>query len=199
MRPLVTNVSNLGTVTECELSGAPAVHADRIMARLIPTSASARSIRRRSRTAGLGERRCIASVSIAPLRGSHPSFRWMEGSSIECWRISICDAHGLMPLDLNRGSTYNHMGTTRPGRACRCACTGRIMSVPCAEQSISSIRSMRGFGFRNAQQSQRSSASDTKDNHESAGPPCVGSCRIRMPDCQATVQALAERVQRTEP
>ena len=198
MRRLVTNVSNLGTATGCELSGAPAVHADRIMAGLIPTSSSARPIRRMSRTGGLAERRCMGSVSIAPPRGSHPSFRRMGGSSIECWRIGICDAHGLMPLDLHPSPTYNHLGTTRTGRACHRACAGHIMSALCVVQSISSIRSMRGLGFRDAQQSQRSTASDTRENNESADRPCVRSHRIRMPGCQGTAKTRAERVQGTE-
>lgn len=199
MRRLVTNASNFGTVTECELSGAPAVHADPSMPRLVPADSSAGSIRRMSRTAGLAERRCIGSVSIVPPCGNHPSFRRMGGSSIECWRIGTCDAHGLMPLDLHPSPKYNHLGTPRTGRACHRACAGHIMSALCVEQSISSIRSMRGLGFRDAQQSQRSTASDTRENHESADRPCVRSRRIRMPDCQGTARTRAERVQGTEP
>lgn len=152
-----------------------------------------------SRAAGLSGRTRMGSVSIARLGGSHLSFRWMEGSSIESWRIGICDAHSLMPLDLHPSPTYNHSGTSRPGRACLSACAGRIITALYGEQSISSIRSMRGFGFRDAQQTQPITASDMQENHEPADSPCVCSRRIRMQDCQGTAKTRAERIQRTGP
>lgn len=98
MRPLVTNLSNLGTVTECELGGAPVVQADRIIARLVSTSPSAGPTWWASRAAGSRERTCMGSVSIARLPGSHPSFRRMEGgdaSTRSCMSKRLCGTHNL--------------------------------------------------------------------------------------------------------